>query len=94
MPRDWCGSRGGGRAEGPGVVYDALGINGARARAPARWDWAIVASNLRAAQPDLIIVAYGSNEVTDPDLDRTGFAEQFAELLGGCERLRRPPRCS
>jgi lysophospholipase L1-like esterase len=72
--------------EGPGVVYDALGVNGARADDALAWDWAIVASNLARRQPDLIVIGYGSNEVSDPDLDPDQYAEEFAELL---RRLRR-----
>lgn len=67
--------------ERPGVTYDALGINGARARRPMRWDWHLLASNLERLDPDLIIVAYGSNEVTDSDLDLEDYTANFAQLL-------------
>jgi len=75
-----------------GVVYDALGINGARATRPLAWDWQILASNLRRRDPDLIIVAYGSNEVGDVDLDLIEYGREFSELL---RRLRgAAPRAS
>jgi lysophospholipase L1-like esterase len=75
-----------------GVVYDALGINGARARRPLRWDWKLLASNLERRDPDLIIVAYGSNEVGDADLDLEEYQKHFTTLL---ERFRRAaPRAS
>jgi lysophospholipase L1-like esterase len=64
-----------------GVVYDALGINGARASRPRRWDWRLLASNLKRRDPDLIIVAYGSNEVSDPDLDLEEYTATFRTLL-------------
>lgn len=64
-----------------GVVYDALGINGARASRPLRWNWNLLASNLKRCDPDLIIVAYGSNEVSDPDLDLDEYTSNFTMLL-------------
>ncbi|HXU37143.1 MAG TPA: GDSL-type esterase/lipase family protein [Blastocatellia bacterium] len=67
--------------ERPGVTYDALGINGARASRPLQWDWRLLSSNLERRDPDLIIVAYGSNEVTDSDLDLEEYSANFATLL-------------
>jgi lysophospholipase L1-like esterase len=64
-----------------GVVYDALGINGARAGRPLNWDWKILADNLGQRKPDLIIVSYGSNEVSDEDLDLDQYRKNFSELL-------------
>ncbi len=64
-----------------GVIYDALGINGARASRPLRWDWKVLASNLERRDPDLIIVAYGSNEVSDADLDLEEYKVSFTMLL-------------
>jgi lysophospholipase L1-like esterase len=64
-----------------GVVYDALGINGARASRPLRWDWKTLASNLERRDPDLIVVAYGTNEVSDPELDLEEYRTSFTTLL-------------
>ena len=64
-----------------GVIYDALGINGARASRPLQWDWKVLASGLERRDPDLIVVAYGSNEVSDPDLDLEEYRASFTTLL-------------
>jgi len=64
-----------------GVVYDALGINGARASRPIMWNRQVLASNLERRSPDLIIVGYGSNEVSDPDLDLQQYGASFTLLL-------------
>jgi lysophospholipase L1-like esterase len=64
-----------------GVVYDAFGINGARASRPLRWDWKVLAGSLERRDPDLIVVAYGTNEVSDPDLDLEEYRASFATLL-------------
>src|SRR5262249_50991648 len=69
------------RLETPGVVYDELGINGARAIRQLMWDRDLLRSNLQRTNPDLVIVAYGSNEVTDADLDLGGYEMDFAEML-------------
>ena len=53
----------------------------ARAGRPLQWDWRLLSSNLERRDPDLIIVAYGSNEVTDSDLDLEEYSENFATLL-------------
>jgi lysophospholipase L1-like esterase len=78
--------------DSPGIEYDALGINGARAARPLMWDPKLLQSNLQRRDPDLILVAYGTNEVGDPDLDLVEYGKSFKALL---ERLRRAtPRAS
>ena len=69
-----------------GVIYDALGINGARANRLLNWDWQILSSNIQRRDPDLIIVAYGSNEIGDADLDLSEYRQNLAEIL---KRLRK-----
>jgi lysophospholipase L1-like esterase len=49
----------------PGVSYDVLGINGARLSRLLSWNSVAFAANLAQRKPDLIILAYGTNEVTD-----------------------------
>jgi lysophospholipase L1-like esterase len=65
----------------PGVVYDALGINGARMMRMLAWDWRILSSNLMRSDPDLIVIAYGSNEVGDSDLNLNEYGNRFYALL-------------
>jgi lysophospholipase L1-like esterase len=64
-----------------GIVYDALGVNGARASRPLGWDWNIFSDSLRQRRPDLIVISYGSNEVGDADLDLAQYGRSFSELL-------------
>ena len=49
----------------PGVSYDVLGINGARISRLLSWNAIAFAANLAQRKPDLIILAYGTNEITD-----------------------------
>ncbi len=65
----------------PGVVYDALGINGARADRPLMWDRRILKDNIERRDPDLIVISYGSNEVGDADLDLAEYGKSFSALL-------------
>jgi lysophospholipase L1-like esterase len=56
-----------------GVTFDALGINGARASRALAWDESIFSAHLAARNPDLIIVAYGTNEAGDDDFNAAIF---------------------
>ncbi|MAQ15313.1 MAG: hypothetical protein CMN30_11035 [Sandaracinus sp.] len=51
--------------ETPGVIVDTLGINGARARYHLLWDDTLYREHLRRRQPDLVVIAYGTNESGD-----------------------------
>jgi lysophospholipase L1-like esterase len=66
----------------PGVVYDVLGINGARATDAADWDWErLGVRQLAWRDPDLIILAYGSNEVDDDPFHADAYYERLFDLL-------------
>jgi hypothetical protein len=52
----------------PGVTLSAMGITGARARFLDKQDDAHLAAVLRAAKPDLVCLAFGSNEITDGNM--------------------------
>lgn len=54
-----------GEASPPGVVLDSLGINGARLATLLAWDEADWEAHLRARRPDLVVLAYGTNEAGD-----------------------------
>jgi lysophospholipase L1-like esterase len=48
-----------------GLVIDSLGINGTRAANMLRWDEPLWQEHLARRAPELVIVSYGTNEVTD-----------------------------
>jgi len=70
----------------PGVSYDVLGINGARAKRLVSWNDTAFVDNIVQRKPDLIIVAYGTNEVTDEDWTVESYQRMFASIL---RRFRR-----
>jgi lysophospholipase L1-like esterase len=61
----------------PGVTYDVLGINGARASRLLSWNAAGFANVLTQRKPDLIILAFGTNEAGDSDWT----AEEHQQVL-------------
>ena len=48
--------------DAPGVVVDTLGINGAQASYQLLWDGRTFGDHLRRRRPDLVVLAYGTNE--------------------------------
>jgi len=69
---------------GTGIVYDSLGLNGARLTHLSRWDpW--VEPMLARRRYQLVVVAYGSNEAVDEWLDLASYERTAGEAL---RRLR------
>ncbi len=68
-----------------GVTYEALGINGAQASIVFQWDEAMLASNIARRNPALIVLAYGTNEASNPDWTQESYRDMFSALL---QRLR------
>lgn len=69
-----------------GISYDVLGINGARLVRLLSWNSNILADNIIERKPDLIILAYGTNEVTDENWTVESYSRMLAEFL---DRFRR-----
>lgn len=69
-----------------GVTYEALGINGAEAGVILRWDESMLATYLQRRNPGLIVLAYGTNEASDPNWNPETYQAMFVSLL---QRLRR-----
>ena len=67
---------------GPGIVLDALGVIGLRAR---RWtkhaDAEHMAGQVASRQPDLLVVAFGGNERVDPGLTPERHEADITALL-------------
>lgn len=76
----------------PGVVLDALGINGARIATMLAWDETSWVRELGARHPDLVILAYGTNEVFDA-LDVAHYAEHFRKVLARIRRALPDAEC-
>ena len=65
----------------PGVVYDVLGVNGARAERMLGWNAAAFTAVLGQRAPDLIILSYGTNEAADADWTPAAYRQVLAAIL-------------
>ncbi|MDH3818255.1 MAG: hypothetical protein OES21_06555, partial [Myxococcales bacterium] len=68
----------------PGVVVDTLGINGSRVRYQLLWDDQVYREQLRRRNPDLIALAYGTNESGD----ESPLEEYETDLRAVVKRMR------
>lgn len=78
--------------ERSGVIVDTLGIPGSRARAHLRWNDSLYREHLRRRRPDLVVLAYGTNESEDDDVPLRRYE---ADLTRVVRRVRQSvPRAS
>jgi lysophospholipase L1-like esterase len=69
-----------------GVVVDALGINGAQIFTALRWSEEHFAEQVRHRAPDLVVLAYGTNESAEARLDDAAYERGLVDLLGRVAR--------
>jgi lysophospholipase L1-like esterase len=67
--------------DGPGIVYDALGINGAFFYTSLRWDKAVLKDQVRRRDPALIVTMYGANDAESRSLDETTYLRRIEKSL-------------
>ncbi|HKU39263.1 MAG TPA: GDSL-type esterase/lipase family protein, partial [Polyangiales bacterium] len=66
---------------GPGVVYDALGLVGARADRLLDADPEHMARQIKHRSPDLLVLAFGGNEAGNDWLDPARYAANLRKVL-------------
>ncbi len=64
-----------------GITYETFGINGAQASIATQWDPATLRDNLEHRNPDLIVLAYGTNEAGMPKWTLEAYQELFTNIL-------------
>lgn len=69
-----------------GVVYDELGLNGAELLDLERWLPELRETLLGAVRPDLLVLAYGTNDLGRPDLDPRDYTARACALLAALKR--------
>jgi len=67
---------------GPGLVLDTLGIKGTRAASMLLWDQKLWTEHMQRRAPDLVLLAYGTNETTDRGQPIEEYAADLARVLG------------
>jgi lysophospholipase L1-like esterase len=65
----------------PGIVLDTLGIRGTRAANMLQWDQPLWEEHLRRRAPDLVLLAYGTNETTDRSQPIADYAAELTQVL-------------
>jgi len=68
-----------------GVSYDVAGINGARISRLMTWNASAFAAELGQRKPDLIILAYGTNEIGDGDWTPSSYRRLLKSVI---QRIR------
>lgn len=79
--------------DAPGVVVDTLGIGGTRAANQLKWDEHLWSDNVRRRDPDLIVLAYGTNESVDDDQPIEVYRKQLREVLARLKRASPAASC-
>ena len=70
----------------PGVVYSALGINGARAEYLLKCREESFVAQVAEEHPDLIILGYGTNESSGSYLDGAAYETALATIIARLQR--------
>jgi lysophospholipase L1-like esterase len=76
-----------------GVVVDALGINGAQIFTALRWSEDHFAEQVRHRSPDLVVLAYGTNEAAETHLEDAAYERGLVDLLGRVARAAPGASC-
>ena len=71
--------------DGPGLVYDTLGVNGGFFYTPLRWDGDLLAEQVAQRDPDLLVTMYGANEVDSKSINPERYREKVLKVM---ERFR------
>ena len=64
-----------------GITYETFGINGAQATIAAQWDPTTLRDNIAHRNPDLIVLAYGTNEAGMAKWTLDAYQEMFTGIL-------------
>jgi lysophospholipase L1-like esterase len=65
----------------PGVVIDTMGIPGSRARGHLRWDDTTYRAEIRRRHPDLVVLAYGTNESEDANVPLRRYESDLTRVV-------------
>ncbi len=66
---------------GPGVVYDCIGLVGARGSRMLNMDPAHFRRQVQHRKPDLMIIAFGGNELVDEGMSMTWYRKRFVDVV-------------
>ncbi len=81
------------RTDAPGVVLDTLGLNGARVRSALAYDPATWQAEVARRRPDLVVIAYGTNESSDTKVNKELMVRRVKELVGRAQAAAPGSEC-
>lgn len=73
--------------EGSGVILDAMGVRGRTIRSQLSWDRQMAASGLLTLNPDMVVLAYGTNEAADTSYTMEQYREDLRDVLREIRRV-------
>lgn len=79
--------------EGPGVIVDAIGVRGRTARTWLRWDTDLSTRAIASLGPDMIVLAYGTNEGNDLSLSMEDYRVDLRGVLDIARRAAPEAAC-
>ena len=79
--------------DAPGVVLDTLGIPGTRARDHLYWEDATYREHLARRAPDLVVLAYGTNEAGDDDVPPAAYEQRLRRVLARIQEVAPAASC-
>lgn len=68
--------------DGPGVIYDSLGLDGARASLLKRMNAEHWHDQIRLRKPDVLLIHYGTNESQAERMNIKRYAEDLSQTVG------------
>ena len=66
---------------GSGILIDSIGIRGREARTWLRWNPMIFQKSLHILDPDVVVLAYGTNEANSIDYEMEDYREDLRDVL-------------
>ena len=78
---------------GPGVVYDSLGLVGARAQRLLNIEGEHIAGQIAHRKPDLLVLAFGGNEAGNKWLDVSRYEEELHTVVRAMRAGRKEMDC-
>lgn len=79
--------------DGPGVIVDAIGVRGRTARSWLRWDTDLSTRAIASLDPDLLVLAYGTNEANDMGLILEDYRNDLRAVLDLARRAAPDAAC-
>ena len=73
--------------EGPGVIVDSMGVRGRTIRSQLSWDRQMASAGLLTLNPDMVILAYGTNEAADTSYTMEQYREDLRDVLREVRRV-------